>query len=115
MTTTPAKGLIALLRLPYWMMTGGLSLITAFAITKELISFDAIFLIFFASLRRENCLFKFMFALHDLPHPFFDGFQVFGREAARQVEIVIKTGIDGGADAELGVGKNAQDRLCHNM
>jgi geranylgeranylglycerol-phosphate geranylgeranyltransferase len=27
------RGLIALLRLPYWMMTGGLSLLTAFAIT----------------------------------------------------------------------------------
>src|SRR4030067_337099 len=26
MSVTPAKGLIALLRLPYWMMTGGLSL-----------------------------------------------------------------------------------------
>lgn len=32
--TAPAKGLIALLRLPYWMMTGGLSLLTAFAITS---------------------------------------------------------------------------------
>jgi geranylgeranylglycerol-phosphate geranylgeranyltransferase len=31
---TPAKGLIALLRLPYWLMTGGLSVLTAFAITK---------------------------------------------------------------------------------
>jgi geranylgeranylglycerol-phosphate geranylgeranyltransferase len=30
---TPVKGLITLLRLPYWMMTGGLSLLTAFAIT----------------------------------------------------------------------------------
>ena len=32
--TPPAKGLIALLRLPYWLMTGGLALLTAFAITK---------------------------------------------------------------------------------
>ena len=48
MTVTPARGLLALLRLPYWMMTGGLSLITAFAITKELISFDTILLIFFS-------------------------------------------------------------------
>jgi geranylgeranylglycerol-phosphate geranylgeranyltransferase len=30
----PARGLIALLRLPYWMMTGGLALLTSFAITK---------------------------------------------------------------------------------
>ena len=30
--SAPAKGLIALLRLPYWLMTGGLSLLTAFAI-----------------------------------------------------------------------------------
>jgi geranylgeranylglycerol-phosphate geranylgeranyltransferase len=33
-SATPAKGLIALLRLPYWLMTGGLSVLTAFAITK---------------------------------------------------------------------------------
>src|SRR4030042_7193865 len=35
-TTTAYKGLIALLRLPYWLMTGGLSLLTAFAITSAL-------------------------------------------------------------------------------
>ena len=35
-TTTASKGLIALLRLPYWLMTGGLSLLTAFAITSAL-------------------------------------------------------------------------------
>ncbi len=33
--SAPARGLIALLRLPYWLMTGGLSLLTAFAITKN--------------------------------------------------------------------------------
>ena len=33
-----AKGLIALLRLPYWLMTGGLSLLTAFAINKNPLS-----------------------------------------------------------------------------
>jgi geranylgeranylglycerol-phosphate geranylgeranyltransferase len=48
MTATPARGLIALLRLPYWMMTGGLSLITAFAITKSLLPIDTILLIFFS-------------------------------------------------------------------
>ena len=31
----PARGLIALLRLPYWLMTGGLALLTAFAILKD--------------------------------------------------------------------------------
>jgi geranylgeranylglycerol-phosphate geranylgeranyltransferase len=30
----PVKGLIALLRLPYWLMTGGLAVLTAFAILK---------------------------------------------------------------------------------
>ncbi len=45
---TPAKGLIALLRLPYWLMTGGLSLLTAFAITKSMIAPDKILLIFFS-------------------------------------------------------------------
>jgi geranylgeranylglycerol-phosphate geranylgeranyltransferase len=48
MTTTPTRGLIALLRLPYWMMTGGLSLLTAFAITKNIPTIDTILLIFFS-------------------------------------------------------------------
>lgn len=48
MSVTPAKGLIALLRLPYWLMTGGLSLLTAFAITKDILSFETILLIFFS-------------------------------------------------------------------
>ncbi len=48
MTTTPARGLIALLRLPYWLMTGGLSLLTAFAITKDAIGLKTILLIFFS-------------------------------------------------------------------
>jgi geranylgeranylglycerol-phosphate geranylgeranyltransferase len=48
MTTTPTRGLIALLRLPYWLMTGGLSLLTAFAITKDAISVQTIVLIFFS-------------------------------------------------------------------
>lgn len=47
MTTKP-KGLIALLRLPYWLMTGGLSLLTAFAITKTIFSLETILLIFFS-------------------------------------------------------------------
>jgi len=32
--SSPARGLIALLRLPYWLMTGGLSVLTALALTK---------------------------------------------------------------------------------
>src|SRR5665648_764081 len=44
----PAKGLIALLRLPYWLMTGGLSVLTAFAITKTLVAPQTILLIFFS-------------------------------------------------------------------
>jgi geranylgeranylglycerol-phosphate geranylgeranyltransferase len=32
--SSPARGLIALLRLPYWLMTGGLAVLTAFAILK---------------------------------------------------------------------------------
>ncbi len=32
MSKAPAKGLVALLRLPYWMMTGGLALLTSLAI-----------------------------------------------------------------------------------
>jgi 4-hydroxybenzoate polyprenyltransferase len=31
---SPVRGLIALIRLPYWMMTGGLAVLTAFAILK---------------------------------------------------------------------------------
>ena len=49
MPTPPAsKGIIALLRLPYWLMTGGLSLLTAFALTKELLNPWTIVLIFFS-------------------------------------------------------------------
>ncbi len=44
----PAKGLIALLRLPYWLMTGGLSVLTAFAISKRMIGPEEIVLIFFS-------------------------------------------------------------------
>jgi geranylgeranylglycerol-phosphate geranylgeranyltransferase len=45
---TSVRGLIALLRLPYWMMTGGLSLLTTFAITKEILNFQTVVLIFFS-------------------------------------------------------------------
>jgi geranylgeranylglycerol-phosphate geranylgeranyltransferase len=49
-TPTPARGLIALLRLPYWLMTGGLSVLTAFAITKNpfSLSVQTVLLIFFS-------------------------------------------------------------------
>ncbi|MCL1978346.1 MAG: UbiA family prenyltransferase [Candidatus Bathyarchaeota archaeon] len=48
MSTSPARGLLALLRMPYWLMTGGLSLLTAFAITKSMIAPQQIVLIFFS-------------------------------------------------------------------
>jgi geranylgeranylglycerol-phosphate geranylgeranyltransferase len=46
----PARGFVALLRLPYWLMTGGLSLLTAFAITKNPLSLSVqtVFLVFFS-------------------------------------------------------------------
>jgi geranylgeranylglycerol-phosphate geranylgeranyltransferase len=48
--SSPAQGLIALLRLPYWLMTGGLSLLTAFAIQKNPLIMNPMtaFLIFFS-------------------------------------------------------------------
>ena len=46
MKTTPARGLIALLRLPYWMMTGGLALLTSFAITKGTLNLNIALLTF---------------------------------------------------------------------
>jgi geranylgeranylglycerol-phosphate geranylgeranyltransferase len=46
MTTTPTRGLIALLRLPYWMMTGGLALLTSFAITKGALDLNIALLTF---------------------------------------------------------------------
>jgi geranylgeranylglycerol-phosphate geranylgeranyltransferase len=48
MSVTPAKGLIALLRLPYWMMTGGLALLTSFAITKGAMDLQTGLLTFFS-------------------------------------------------------------------
>ena len=49
-SANPARGLIALLRLPYWLMTGGLSLLTAFAITKSALQLNPVtaLLIFFS-------------------------------------------------------------------
>jgi len=46
--STHVKGLIALLRLPYWMMSGGLALLTAFAITKGMFNVETILLVFFS-------------------------------------------------------------------
>ena len=48
MPTTPARGLVALLRLPYWLMTGGLSLLTAFALTKASLPIETAVLTFFS-------------------------------------------------------------------
>jgi geranylgeranylglycerol-phosphate geranylgeranyltransferase len=47
---TAVKGLLALLRLPYWLMTGGLSLLTAFAISENPLnlSIQTVLLIFFS-------------------------------------------------------------------
>jgi len=42
------KGLIALLRLPYWMMSGGLALLTAFAITHGVFNIENVLLVFFS-------------------------------------------------------------------
>jgi len=46
--STSVRGLIALLRLPYWMMSGGLALLTAFAITRSILNVETILLIFFS-------------------------------------------------------------------
>jgi len=63
--TPPAKGLIALLRLPYWLMTGGLALLTAFAITKgNFANLQTVPLIFFSM----ACIASAGFAIND----FFD-------------------------------------------
>ena len=49
MSKTPAKGLVALLRLPYWLMTGGLALLTSFAIlTKGNLNLQIMLLTFFS-------------------------------------------------------------------
>jgi geranylgeranylglycerol-phosphate geranylgeranyltransferase len=46
--STHVKGLIPLLRLPYWMMSGGLALLTAFAITRGIFSVETVLLVFFS-------------------------------------------------------------------
>jgi len=58
----PAKGLVALLRLPYWLMTGGLALLTAFAITKgNFLNMQILGLIFFSM----ACITSAGFAIND--------------------------------------------------
>ena len=60
--TPPAKGLIALLRLPYWLMTGGLALLTAFAINKgNFTNLQTVPLIFFSM----ACITSAGFAIND--------------------------------------------------
>jgi geranylgeranylglycerol-phosphate geranylgeranyltransferase len=63
LSKTPlAKGLIALLRLPYWLMTGGLALLTALAITKgSSLSLQIVVLIFFSM----ACITSAGFAIND--------------------------------------------------
>jgi geranylgeranylglycerol-phosphate geranylgeranyltransferase len=62
MSKTPTKGLIALLRLPYWLMTGGLALLTAFAITKgSFANLQTVPLIFFSM----ACITSAGFAVND--------------------------------------------------
>jgi len=48
MSKAPTKGLVSLLRLPYWMMTGGLSLLTSLAITKGPVDLQTALLTFFS-------------------------------------------------------------------
>jgi len=48
MSTSPVRGLFSLLRMPYWLMTGGLALLTAFVVTKGMIAPQQIALIFFS-------------------------------------------------------------------
>ena len=60
--TSPAKGLIALLRLPYWLMTGGLALLTAFAITKSAFPSATTGLLIFFSMA---CITSAGFAVND--------------------------------------------------
>jgi len=63
MSNSPLKGIVALLRLPYWLMTGGLSLLTAFAILKDPLSMSlqTAFLIFFSM----ACITSAGFAIND--------------------------------------------------
>ncbi len=46
--TTIFKGLVTLMRLPYWLMTGGLALLTSFAITKGVMDLALLPLTFFS-------------------------------------------------------------------
>lgn len=48
MSSRPFRGLIALLRLPYWLMTGGLALLTAFAIAPKELNTQTVLLVFFS-------------------------------------------------------------------
>ncbi len=48
MSKPSLRGLITLLRLPYWLMTGGLSLLTAFAIAPSALTAETVLLIFFS-------------------------------------------------------------------
>jgi geranylgeranylglycerol-phosphate geranylgeranyltransferase len=48
MSNALVRGLVSILRLPYWLMTGGLSLLTAFALTRGPLNIETILLVFFS-------------------------------------------------------------------
>jgi geranylgeranylglycerol-phosphate geranylgeranyltransferase len=50
MSSTPAKGVVALLRMPYWLMTGGLAVLTSFALltTQGALDWQVFVLTFFS-------------------------------------------------------------------
>ena len=54
-------------------------------------------------------------AAHDLAHPLFDLFEVFGREGLGAGEIVIKAGLGRRAEGDLGLGIEFLDRLGHDV
>ena len=60
---------------------------------------------FLCLVRRDDRLLELMLALHDLAHPLFDLLQIFGREVARQIEVVVKAIFHGRTDGHLAIGE----------
>ena len=64
---------------------------------------------------RDDLLHEVVLAGDDLAHALLDRLQVFGREVARQVEVVVEAVLDGRADGVLGLREHLHHGLRHDV
>src|SRR6266571_631423 len=66
-------------------------------------------------LPRPAISYKRILASDDPPHALLDLRQIFGSQSTRQIEIIVKTILNGWPDSKLRVWENLLNCLCHHM